>query len=163
MSGSHLCIPRNETVISKSEIKCSVCLFYLFLHSYICKRFIYFQDRSDYFAAGKYVDRSWEYINRSQTHECGNWDWGRAIHRKGIHIWDYRCSAVGLVCPVQLEKTPSRWRPVSIVCSEWFISINNKHKKSETSATEQYYQSRNSDYSNQQTLTTTIETESKWW
>jgi hypothetical protein len=21
----------------------------------------------------KYVDRSWEYINRSQTHECGNW------------------------------------------------------------------------------------------
>jgi hypothetical protein len=23
---------------------------------------------------GKYVDRSWEYINRSQTHECGNWD-----------------------------------------------------------------------------------------
>ncbi len=23
-------------------------------------------------SAGKYVDRSWEYINRSQTHECGN-------------------------------------------------------------------------------------------
>jgi hypothetical protein len=21
----------------------------------------------------QYVDRSWEYINRSQTHECGNW------------------------------------------------------------------------------------------
>jgi hypothetical protein len=21
-----------------------------------------------------YVDRSWEYINRSQTRECGNWD-----------------------------------------------------------------------------------------
>ncbi len=21
----------------------------------------------------KYVDRSWDYINRSQTHECGNW------------------------------------------------------------------------------------------
>jgi hypothetical protein len=21
----------------------------------------------------KYMDRSWEYINRSQTHECGNW------------------------------------------------------------------------------------------
>jgi hypothetical protein len=39
-----------------------------FLHSYICERFIYFQDRSAYSAAGKYVDRSWEYINRSQTH-----------------------------------------------------------------------------------------------
>jgi hypothetical protein len=31
-------------------------------------------------------------INRSQTHECGNWDWGRAIPRKEIHNWDFRCS-----------------------------------------------------------------------
>ncbi len=45
----------------------------------------------------KYVDRSWENINRSQTHECGNWDWGRAIPRKGIHKWDFRCS-VGWNC-----------------------------------------------------------------
>ncbi len=22
----------------------------------------------------------------------GNWDWGRAIPRKGIHKWDFRCS-----------------------------------------------------------------------
>ncbi len=28
----------------------------------------------------KYVDRSWDFINRSQTHECGNWGWGRAIY-----------------------------------------------------------------------------------
>ncbi len=42
----------------------------------------------------KYLDRSWEYINRSQTHECGNWDWCRAIPRKGINKWDFRCSAV---------------------------------------------------------------------
>ncbi len=40
----------------------------------------------------KYVDRSWDYINRSQTHECGNWGWGRAIPRKEIHEWDFRCS-----------------------------------------------------------------------
>jgi hypothetical protein len=26
-----------------------------------------------YSAAGKYVDRSREYTNPSQTHECGNW------------------------------------------------------------------------------------------
>ncbi len=32
----------------------------------------------------KYVDRSWEYINRSQTHEYGNRGWGCAIPRKGI-------------------------------------------------------------------------------
>jgi hypothetical protein len=42
--------------------------------SYICEKFIYFPDRSVYSTAGKYVDQSWEYMNRSQTHECGNWD-----------------------------------------------------------------------------------------
>jgi hypothetical protein len=31
-------------------------------------RFIYFHDQSAYSAAGKYVDRSWEYINRSKRH-----------------------------------------------------------------------------------------------
>jgi hypothetical protein len=42
---------------------------------YICERFIYLQDPSVYFAAAaKYVNQAWEYINRSQTHECGNGD-----------------------------------------------------------------------------------------
>ncbi len=69
---------------------------YQFPNSYVCERFIYSHDRSAYSAAGHtYVDRSWEYINRSQTHECGNWgwDWGRAIPRKGTNKWDFRCSA----------------------------------------------------------------------
>jgi hypothetical protein len=64
-----------------------------FPHSCVCERFIYFHNRSAYSAARKYVDRSWEYVDRSQTHECGNWDWGPAIPRKGIHKWDVRCSA----------------------------------------------------------------------
>jgi hypothetical protein len=51
-------------------------------------------------SAGKYVDRSWEYINRSQTHECGNWDGGGAIPRKGIHKWDFRCSALQILRPL---------------------------------------------------------------
>ncbi len=67
---------------------------------YICKRFIYVQDRSAYSAAGKYVDRSWEYINRSQIHECRNWDWGRAIPRKGIHNGYFLCSVwTRILCP----------------------------------------------------------------
>ncbi len=48
---------------------------------------------SAYSDAGKYVDRSREYLNRSQTHECGNWDGGGAIPFLGIHKWDFRCSA----------------------------------------------------------------------
>ncbi len=38
------------------------------------------------------VDWSWEYINRSKTHECGNRGWGRAIPRKGIYKRNCRCS-----------------------------------------------------------------------
>jgi hypothetical protein len=49
-------------VISKTVLLCSV---FQFLHSYICEKFIYFQDQLVYFSAAKYVDRSWEYINRS--------------------------------------------------------------------------------------------------
>jgi hypothetical protein len=54
-----------------------------FPHSCVCERFIYSHDRSAYSAAGKYVNRSWEYIK--YIYECGNWDWGRAIPRKRKH------------------------------------------------------------------------------
>ncbi len=59
-----------------------------FPHSCVCERFIYSLNRSAYST----VDRSWEYINRSQTQECENWDWGRAIPFLEIHKWDFRCS-----------------------------------------------------------------------
>jgi hypothetical protein len=59
------------------------------------ERFINSHDRAAYSAAGKYVDRSWEYIICSQTRECGNWDCGHAIPFLGIHKWDFRCSVWG--------------------------------------------------------------------
>ncbi len=65
-----------------------------FPDSCVCERFIYSHDRSAYSAAGKYVERSWEYIYKSPTHECGNWDWGRASPRKGVRKWDFRCSVL---------------------------------------------------------------------
>ncbi len=37
------------------------------------------------------------YIFPSQTHECGNWDWGRAIPLLGIHKSKFLCSAVVMV------------------------------------------------------------------
>jgi hypothetical protein len=59
----------------------------------MCLWFIYSHDRSAYSSAGKYVDWSWEYINRSQTHECGNGDGGCATPFLGIHQWDFCCCA----------------------------------------------------------------------
>jgi hypothetical protein len=52
----------------------------------IFNRFIYSQDQSTLyiFPPAEQADPSWEYIIRSQTHECGNWDWGPNIPFSGI-------------------------------------------------------------------------------
>jgi hypothetical protein len=34
--------------------------------------------------------KSWECVNCSQTHECGNWDYGSAITFLGIFVSDFR-------------------------------------------------------------------------
>jgi len=47
-----------------------------FPQSCVCKRFIHSHHR----------------INHSQIHECGNWDWGRAIPFLGTHKGNFRCS-----------------------------------------------------------------------
>ncbi len=66
-----------------------------FPHSCVCERFIYSQDLSAYSAAGQYVDRSWDYINRSQTHECGNKKWAAQllfweyINRIFVAVWNF--------------------------------------------------------------------------
>ncbi len=36
------------------------------------------------------------YINRSQTHESGNWNWGRAIPFLEIHKWGFRSCVTDL-------------------------------------------------------------------
>ncbi len=90
MSGSHLCIPRNETV-QPHFFQNRIIMFCLlkFLHSvsdlYISRigLSILFQPN----LCGPILGI--QYINRSQTHECGNWDGGRGIPRKGIHKWDF--------------------------------------------------------------------------
>ncbi len=38
------------------------------------------------------MGRSWEYTDRSQTHEFGNWDLGRAIPFRGKHKFKFLCS-----------------------------------------------------------------------
>ncbi len=57
---SDLCIPRNETAQPRSK----------FLHG---ERFLYIPRIGLLFGCSK-IGRSWEYMNRSQIHECGNWE-----------------------------------------------------------------------------------------
>ncbi len=52
----------------------------------------YSQNWSAYLAAAKYADRSWEYINRSQIHECGNWEtehYNSVLEITQFHFWEY--------------------------------------------------------------------------
>jgi hypothetical protein len=53
------------------------------------------------FCCRKYVDRSWEYINRSQTHECGNGDWAVQFPEK-----EY---VIGIFVAVQVAQTMLAW------------------------------------------------------
>jgi hypothetical protein len=46
------------------------------ISTFMCLWAIYIVLGSVYiFPSAEKGDRSWEYINRSQTHKCGNWDW----------------------------------------------------------------------------------------
>jgi hypothetical protein len=67
------------------------------ISTFICHWAIYIFPRSIcLFCCRKYVDRSEEYINRSQTHEGGNWDCLRVRNsQKRNTEWDFRCSAFG--------------------------------------------------------------------
>ncbi len=68
-----------------------------FPHSCVCERFIHIFQRSIcLFCCRKYVDWSWEDINRSETHECENWDWGRANSQK-------RNTEMGFSLPCSIE------------------------------------------------------------
>ncbi len=100
----------------------------------ICLWAIYIFPRSIcLFCCRKYVDRSCENINRPQTHDCGNWDWGCAFPRKGIHKWDFHCSvlycgnllfiSLGLTFP-SFGYQPSRNLPHTILLAEFFLDVS---------------------------------------
>ncbi len=90
----------NSALVQPPYFQNRIIMFCLqFLHSYICERFIYFQDRSVYFAASKYVDcgQILEIYKSLTDTWMWNWDWGRAIPRKGIHKWVFSCSAYNTI------------------------------------------------------------------
>ncbi len=70
-----------------------------------------------------FVNRSWEYINRSQTHECGNWERGGAVSFLGIVVspnFPYIAFAVCILyirllgCVILLFLVRQQWCPIII-------------------------------------------------
>jgi hypothetical protein len=84
---------------------------------------IYSQDRSTYFPAAEYADQSWEYMNRSQTHECGNWDWGRAIPFLGIVVSNFRYCVFAVYVTLQVNRDV-RWVLQNISSWRWILSFH---------------------------------------
>jgi hypothetical protein len=61
------------------------------ISTFMCLWAIYIFQGSVYiFPSAEQADPSWEYIIRSQTHECGNWDWGPDIPFLGIFVSNFR-------------------------------------------------------------------------
>ncbi len=61
------------------------------ISTFMCLWAIYIFPGSVYiFPPADQADPSWEYIIRSQTHECGNWDWGPDIPFLGIFVSNSR-------------------------------------------------------------------------
>ncbi len=80
-------IPRKEISGPQSQ----------FPHSCVCERIIYCIPTMGLPVLLEEICRlilGIQYKNRSKTHKCGNWSWGRAIPRKGIYKRNCRCSVV---------------------------------------------------------------------
>ncbi len=89
-------------------------------NSYICDRFIYFQDRSVYFAAAKYEEGSW-------------WDWSCTISCLGIHKLNFRYSPGSKHLWVEIPRgcpdlgvfiiSPKLWTQACPTCSPTFSCV----------------------------------------
>ncbi len=65
------------------------------------------------FPPAEKADPSWEYIIRSQTYECVNWDWGPDIPFLGISVSNFRHFVFAV------------WLPVLIILFSKLISVSN--------------------------------------
>ncbi len=60
------------------------------------------------------------YINRSQTHECGNWDCARAIRFLGIFVLQF-----SVLVKYGVRSSKFIWAPVYYSCTHWLIPRNS--------------------------------------
>ncbi len=69
------------------------------ISTFMCLWAIYIVPGSVYiFPPAEQAYRSWEYINCSQTQECGNWDWGPDIPFLGIFVSKFRYFVFAVLC-----------------------------------------------------------------
>jgi hypothetical protein len=82
---------------------CYLALCHALCSSFMCLWAIYiFPESVHIFPPAEKAGPSWEYIIRSQTHECGNWGWVPGIPFLGIFVSNFR-HFVFAVCHVEVS------------------------------------------------------------
>ncbi len=107
---SHLYIPRKGNSAASVSISSFMCLWMIYIfpgsiHTFSCSRI------------GRMIVG---YVNHSQTHECGNWDWGRPIPFVGIFVSNFRYSAFA----VQDQGTNNQCKYCCRYCTytDWWVT-----------------------------------------
>jgi hypothetical protein len=63
-------------------------------------------------------------LDRSQTHECGNWDWGRAVPFLGIHKSKFLCSVTSQEFPLSVTSRETSWEGWPLLTVETVFGWN---------------------------------------
>ncbi len=109
MSGSDLCIPRNETALPR-YFQNRIIMFCLPISTFMHLWAIYMFPGSVCLFCCSQRGRLMLgiYINSSQIHECRNWVWGPTVSFLGIHKSDFRYSAsLSLFFSIGERKNPA--------------------------------------------------------
>ncbi len=93
----------------------------MYFNMHVSVRDLYIPTFGPPISCSKYADRPWEYINRTQKHECRNWDCDRTVPFPGIYISNSRYN----IFAVQGEVSVKIRR--SAVRSEEYNMQNNKN------------------------------------
>ncbi len=127
MSGSDLCIPRNETA-QLCYFQNGIMMFCLPISTFMYLWVIFI------FTGSVCLFFCWqilEYINHSQIHECRKWELGRTVSLLGIHKLDFgysviytRNSKLALYWNCLVKKTKPQFKNIvtlSLYCSSQYL------------------------------------------